>query len=152
MEFQASTEDDVNAKQPSSFLPALLALLPFIFPERATASATSSDGPFSKKNPIADYVYDTVGNDSRVMAIINNNQAATQAQLSRFDYTYRSDGTIQTWKQDQASIAGGAREWAFGYDGVDQLTSAVRRNPVSGAITASQGYRYDRSGKGGQCA
>ena len=106
---------------------------------RTTSAATTF-------KTIADYVYDTVGNDSRVMAIINNNQAATQAQLSRFDYTYRSDGTIQTWKQDQASIAGGAREWAFGYDGVDQLTSAVRRNPVSGAITASQGYRYDRSG------
>src|SRR5690606_4350782 len=62
--------------------------------------------------------------------------------LSQFDYTYRQDHAIDTWKIDQGS---GATTWTFGYDGARQLTSATRRD-ASQTVLESLFYSYDKAG------
>ena len=65
--------------------------------------------------------------------------------LSKFDYTYLSDGNISTWQRQFGSDA--ATKFTIGYDRVNQLTSAtlalaVAPNTVSQRYT----YQYDSAG------
>lgn len=105
---------------------------------RTSASATT----FKTINA---FTYDSMVNDFRLLSIDNKNLAATPATVSRFDYTYRPDGMIQTWKQNQTAL-GAAKQWTFGYDAADQLTSGIRRDFGTQALEKISAFGYDRSG------
>jgi RHS repeat-associated protein len=65
--------------------------------------------------------------------------------LSKFNYTYDSDGQIQTWTQQADS--GAPKTWVMDYDPVDQLLGAtVRSNGITGAVLKRFMYRYDSAG------
>jgi YD repeat-containing protein len=64
--------------------------------------------------------------------------------LSKFDYTYNAVGTIATWEQQQDSDT--PTQYALGYDGADQLVSAVQSNTSTSATVSSNAYSYDPAG------
>jgi lipid-binding SYLF domain-containing protein len=64
--------------------------------------------------------------------------------LSKFDYTYNAVGTIATWEQQQDSDT--PTQYALGYDGADQLVSAVQSNTSTSATVSSNAYNYDPAG------
>lgn len=65
--------------------------------------------------------------------------------VSKFNYTYDSDGQIQTWTQQADN--GTPKTWVMNYDPVDQLLGVtVRSNGITGAILKRYVYGYDTAG------
>ena len=89
-------------------------------------------------------LYDYFGatGDFLLEQIKNTSAGPSPTVISQFDYTYRQDRAIDTWKVDQGS---GATTWTFGYDGARQLTSATRRD-ASQTLLESLAYGYDKAG------
>jgi RHS repeat-associated protein len=89
-------------------------------------------------------LYDYFGatGDFLLKQIKNLSAGPSPTVISQFDYTYRQDRAIDTWKVEQGS---GATTWAFGYDGARQLTSATRRDATQ-AVLESLFYGYDKAG------
>jgi RHS repeat-associated protein len=85
--------------------------------------------------------FDSTG-DLLLKQIKNMSADPSPTVISQFDYTYRQDGAIDTWKVDQG---GGATTRTFGYDGARQLTSATRRDG-SQTVLESIFYGYDKAG------
>ncbi len=88
------------------------------------------------------YSYPSTTQDLRLSEI--KNLTPTSAVLSQNDYTYNKVGTIATWKQQTDSNT--PTLWTYGYDGADQLLSAVRTNFSTQAVISQYFYGYDLSG------
>lgn len=88
------------------------------------------------------YDYFGVTGDFLPKQIKNLSAGPSPTVISQFDYTYRQDRAIDTWKVDQGS---GATTWTFGYDGARQLTTATRRDE-SQTVLESLFYGYDKAG------
>jgi RHS repeat-associated protein len=89
-------------------------------------------------------LYDYFGatGDFLLKQIKNLSAGPSPTVISQFDYTYRQDRAIDTWKVDQGS---GATTWTFGYDGARQLASAIRRDATP-TVLESLSYSYDKAG------
>lgn len=88
------------------------------------------------------YDYFGTSGDLLLKQIKNLTVGPSRTVISQFDYTYRPDRSVATWKEDQGS---GARTWTFGYDGAQQLTKAERRD-ASNALLESRYWGYDGAG------
>jgi RHS repeat-associated protein len=88
------------------------------------------------------YSYFNVMGDLRLQEIRNLNPAL--ALLSRFAYTYDTEGQIKTWTQQADSAASQVHHLA--YDPVDQLLGDVVKNATTGAVLKQYAYAYDKSG------
>jgi RHS repeat-associated protein len=89
--------------------------------------------------------FNYVGNtgDERLQEI--KNLTPTSAVLSQNDYTYSSDGKIQTWERQTDSNT--PLLWTEGYDADDELTSAVLTNTaIASPAVRSDSYAYDNVG------
>ena len=79
--------------------------------------------------------------DYLLQQIHNLSAGPDRETISRFDYTYNPDRTIATW----GILQGGEQStWTLGYDPVQQLTDAVRRDP-DGRVLEEEHYGYDRA-------
>jgi len=89
-------------------------------------------------------LYDYFGatGDFLLKQIKNMSAGPSPTVISQFDYTYRQDRAIDTWKVDQGS---GATTLTLGYDGARQLTSATRRDATQ-TVLESLFYSYDKAG------
>jgi RHS repeat-associated protein len=89
-------------------------------------------------------LYDYFGatGDFLLKQIKNMSSGPSPTVISQFDYTYREDRAIDTWKVDQGT---GATTWTLGYDGTRQLTSATRRDGAQ-TVLESLSYAYDAAG------
>jgi RHS repeat-associated protein len=83
----------------------------------------------------------TPGNDDQRLQSISN-LSALNTNLSTYSYTYDPNGIIQTWAKqiDTASLLTSN----FGYDSVDQLTSASV--PSASSVLKNFNYIYDPAG------
>ena len=89
------------------------------------------------------YAYLPASQDHRLQTI--HHRLADLTTLSRFDYTYDALGNILTWQQQAGTAAAG--RWAYGYDRVDQLTSAVKATTdPTPQILQRFAYGYDPAG------
>jgi RHS repeat-associated protein len=88
------------------------------------------------------YNYFGATGDFLLEQIKNLSAGPSPTVISQFDYTYRQDRAIDTWKVDQGS---GATTWTFGYDRERQLTSATRRDTTP-TVLESLFYAYDKAG------
>ena len=86
--------------------------------------------------------YFNVAGDLRLQEIRNLNPA--MALLSRFAYTYDTEGQIKTWTQQADSSASQVHHLA--YDPVDQLLGDVVKSTSTGAVLKQYAYAYDISG------
>jgi YD repeat-containing protein len=88
-------------------------------------------------------LYDYFGptGDFQLKQIKNMSAGPSPTVISQFDYTYRQDRALDTWKSDQG---GGATTWTFGYDGARQLTSATQRDATQNVLE-SLDYHYDKA-------
>jgi len=68
---------------------------------------------------------------------------ADQSILAAHEYEYSPDGFITEWQQQRSSLPD--QTWQFGYDDVNQLTSAVLKDPQD-AILESVDWTYDPAG------
>ena len=84
--------------------------------------------------------------ENRLQSITNlANGAAPSSTLSKFDYTYKPDGNIATWQRQFGSSA--VTKITFGYDSVDQLTSATLALAAApNTVSKRYSYQYDRAG------
>lgn len=89
----------------------------------------------------ANYTYGTATQDFHLSEIKNLN--ASNAIISKFDYTYDTIGKIQTWQQQ--ADAGSPTTWTYGYDPTDQLLSATQTYSSSTILT-QLAYGYDLAG------
>ncbi|MBK6686385.1 MAG: RHS repeat protein [Deltaproteobacteria bacterium] len=89
-----------------------------------------------------DYSYYGPTTDFLLSQIKNLSAAVPPTVISQFDYTYNPDRTINTWAQLQNGVT---TTWTFGYDPIQQLTSAVRRNS-GGTVIRDERYGYDGAG------
>ncbi len=80
--------------------------------------------------------------DRRLQTIWNKKPDGTT--ISKFDYTYDSDGQIQTWQQELGGVS--TNVYNFTYDPVDQLLHGSLSNAVTGALIKQFFYQYDTAG------
>ncbi len=80
--------------------------------------------------------------DRRLQTIWNKKGDGTT--ISKFDYTYDSDGQIQTWQQELGGVS--TNIYNFTYDPVDQLLHGSLSNAVTGALIKQFFYQYDTAG------
>jgi YD repeat-containing protein len=90
----------------------------------------------------AQYDYFGATSEFLLKQIKNVTSGGPPSVISQFDYTYRGDRSIETWRVEQGS---GAKTWTFGYDEARQLTSGVLRDG-SQALLESLTYGYDKAG------
>jgi RHS repeat-associated protein len=83
------------------------------------------------------YTYLPANQDHRLQTI--HHKYPGGATLSKFDYTYDVIGNILTWQQQADSDP--AMLWVYGYDSVDQLTSAIKQS-TGGSPTMLKRYAY----------
>ena len=88
------------------------------------------------------YDYFTTTGDFMLKQIKNLSSGTTPTVISQFDYTYKQDRSIDTWKVDQGS---GATTWTFGYDAARELTAVTLRNAGMTVLEANS-YGYDKAG------
>jgi len=90
-------------------------------------------------------VYDYFNNagDQRLKQI--KNLVSGTSIISQFDYTYNVVGAITTWKQANSGLAD-PRQYALGYDAVNQLTEAMLKNVTTGTSLATQAWQFDKLG------
>ncbi len=88
------------------------------------------------------YDYYTTTGDFMLKQIKNLSSGTTPTVISQFDYTYKQDRSIDTWKVDRGS---GATTWTFGYDAARELTAATLRNAGMTVLEANS-YGYDKAG------
>jgi RHS repeat-associated protein len=90
-------------------------------------------------------VYNYFGNTGNERLQEIKNLTPTSTVLSQDDYTYNAMGTIATWQQPTGTNT--PLLWTEGYDGADQLTSAVQTNTaMTSPAVLSDGYGYDPAG------
>ena len=100
----------------------------------ATNRLSSIDYPNGQRTAFA--YYDVLG-DLRLQEIQNLDPAS--AVLSRFNYGYDAEGRIMSWTRQ--ADGGGPIPYTLGYDGADQLLSAVPQG-----IGSQYTYTYDDAG------
>jgi len=76
--------------------------------------------------------------DERLQEIWN--QGSGGSTISKFDYTYDSEGEIQSWTQQTNSSP--STVYNFQYDAASQLIEALQ----SGAVVSTNEYTYDAAG------
>jgi len=81
--------------------------------------------------------------DQRLQEIKNLDNSGNL--ISQFDYAYNAVGDITTWTQNYPTLPN-PRQFAFGYDAADQLTSGPLTDTVTSAVLSDQAYRYDAAG------
>jgi RHS repeat-associated protein len=81
--------------------------------------------------------------DQRLQQI--KNLDSSNALISQFDYTYNVIGNILTWTQSRSAGTNPHRH-DFGYDGADQLLSAIVTDDVTHAPISQYSYDYDQAG------
>jgi RHS repeat-associated protein len=67
--------------------------------------------------------------------------------VSSHSYGYSADGTITSWTIANGAAGGSPANsiaWAFSYDNINQLMSAVKKK--DGSVIQTLGYRYDQAG------
>ena len=82
-------------------------------------------------------------NDPRLKQI-KYEQVSNGTVLSQFDYTYDAVGNISTWRQQLG--ASQPKTYTFGYDGADQLKSAVVSGPTPLPLPSRYLWGYDAAG------
>lgn len=99
-------------------------------------------GPGGSNNFKVDYFYLSAANGGYLSQIKNTWSTTT---VSQFDYTYRSDGKIKTWKKLQGGTTADYME--FVYDFAGQLTKSVtKETDSSGNVLNTLTFGYDRAG------
>ncbi|MBC2604096.1 RHS repeat-associated core domain-containing protein [Puniceicoccus vermicola] len=88
-------------------------------------------------------LYSYYGNqqDRRLERI--EHQAAGGALIAAHEYSYNPDGIITAWQQQGSGFPD--QTWQFGYDEINQLTSAVLKDPQD-AILQTLDWTYDPAG------
>jgi uncharacterized protein RhaS with RHS repeats len=86
--------------------------------------------------------YFGITNDQRLQTIWNKDSAG--ATLSRFDYTFDENGSIDTWKQQLGTIS--TNTWNLAYDRISQLLEASVRDSTTSALLKQFIYGYDPAG------
>jgi RHS repeat-associated protein len=86
--------------------------------------------------------YTAAAQDLRLEEI--KNLTPTSSVLSKFNYAYRPDGLLKTWKQQADNAT--PQEYTYGYDANGQLTVANLQDTSTGALLQRYGYTYDASG------
>ncbi len=87
--------------------------------------------------------YQTLAQDFRVASIRHETSAA--ARISEHSYQYSPQGRIDQWTQQADNAT--ATVWSYGYDKVDQLTSARANSGTStGALIKEYGWTFDGLG------
>jgi len=81
-----------------------------------------------------------VSQDARLASI--KYQRSDTSRISEQTYTHVGDGRIVSWKQQSDNLT--ANTWSYGYDGLDQLVSATKKQGSS--FIQSQGWSYDQVG------
>jgi RHS repeat-associated protein len=90
------------------------------------------------------YSYYTSGVSNERLQTITNQGPGSSGTISKFTYGYSPAGDITSWSQqaDSNTPAG----YAYGYDGTDELLSAVKTSSTGGAALDTYAYRYDAAG------
>jgi RHS repeat-associated protein len=88
------------------------------------------------ENGVMDIYYDNL-DDHRLQEIWNQGSGANT--ISKFDYTYDSEGEIQSWTQQMGATN---NVYSFQYDAASQLIEAFQ----SGAAVSTNEYVYDAAG------
>ncbi len=91
-----------------------------------------------------DYDY-LANNQGRWLQTIKNlsKDNSPRVNISQFDYTYTDDGMIETWQRK--FDAGTPTKYTFGYDQVNQLTSAILET-VGASDPVKTVWGYDKAG------
>ena len=92
---------------------------------------------------VTQFGYFGAGGSRRLQEI--KHLGADSTVISQFDCTYDAGGNIATWTQANSGLAH-ARQFVFGHDAADQLTSGTLTDTVTNATLRVQGYRYDAAG------
>ena len=87
--------------------------------------------------------------DNRLQTITHlANGANPTSILSKFEYSYLSDGNISTWQRQLGGDP--ATKFTLGYDRVDQLTAATLALAAApGTVSQRYSYQYDSAGNRG---
>jgi RHS repeat-associated protein len=98
------------------------------------------DYPSGQKTQYA--YFDNLG-DQRLRQIRNLDPPT--GVISQFDYTYNAVGNIMGWAQANSGQTA-AQRYDFGYDGADQLRSAVLKDANTQVVWKDYRYDYDDAG------
>jgi len=90
------------------------------------------------------YGYYTSGPSNERLQTITNTGPVTDGTISQFTYAYSPAGDITSWTQQADSNT--PVVYGYGYDGADELLSAVKTSSTGGAALDTYGYRYDPAG------
>ena len=88
----------------------------------------------------ANYSYFPNLQDKRLQQI--KSQTSMSVLLSQFDYTYDTEGQLQTWKKNYPGLATPQR-LDLGYDNADQLLTAPLKKATNNALIRQYTYGYD---------
>ncbi len=119
------------------------------------SSARLQSVSYQKNGQVTTYDYyqpiDPNGASGSLKTITNMGGGSTSGQiLSKFAYTYKPTGEINTWQQQLDNNVSDAKTYTMGYDNDSELTSATLTSGTSGFdnLTANQAvtYGYDASG------
>ncbi len=117
-----------------SYDPASTRLTQITYPNSQQSSFTY----YQPSNPIG---------SGRLQSI--NNSFGSQT-LSKFGYTYKAAGDVNTWQEQLGNLPADAKIYTMGYDLDSQITSATLTSGISGfdGLTANQSvtFGYDVSG------
>ena len=119
-------------------------------------------------NPLGSFTYNYINQTSRLENVQNPNGTSTilayfnnagdqrlrqikhlvtipGTVILQFDTTHAATGRIDTWTQNHSGLTAAKRS-DFGYDPMDQLTSASQSTVDTGTSLSEKAYRYDRAG------
>jgi RHS repeat-associated protein len=89
----------------------------------------------------ANYTYLDNLHDMRLQEIWNKYGGSTT--LSKFDYTYDSEGQILTWTKSYPGLTPASQRYDLTYDAADQLRLAPLKDASTNAVITSYTYQYD---------
>ena len=72
----------------------------------------------------------------------SNRSTSASVLLSQFDYTYDTEGQLQTWTKNYPGLVAPQR-YDLGYDNADQLLTAPLKKTTNNALIRQYSYGYD---------
>lgn len=91
-------------------------------------------------NVVTSYDYGTLAQDFRLQEI--HHKDPSNNTISKFNYTHTNDGRTESWTRQFGNAA--PSSYQYGYDALDQLTSAVLTH--NNVIQQHYSYSYDTAG------